>query len=38
MASENLIPVKYTIQIKAALLVRTQPGDLELYIMREDYR
>jgi len=35
MTREILIPVEYTIQIKSALLVPTQPGDLELYIVRD---
>ena len=35
MASEILIPVEYTIQIKSALLVPTQPGDLEFYVVRK---
>jgi len=29
------IPVEYTIQIKSALLVKTQPGDLEFYVVRK---
>jgi len=35
MTREILIPVEFTFLLKSALLVKTQPGDLEFYVVRK---